>query len=488
MTTTLKIQNINSWLETDDDILHNKLWNALRFPEKNYYHSTLYKKGLWDGYKEFYHKNSGMFLTGLLPEILTALKIKKINYNVIDERNSVKWKYKSIDENFLNQWLPKNHKPVTLHDYQIDYVHQAIKYDRGLIKAPTSAGKTFIMISIMKCLPESTPILFMTKNSGLVDQNYKDMKDWGIQNLGRYYGGHKELNRVMCVTAHTATLNGLKKLLPQFKVLIVDEIHECMSEVPLKIYKLMKGASLRFGISATPFKFTQNNQKGEEECNDKVHKYKTKGFFGAVFKTTTTKTGVLTTKDLQERGILSKSRCTFYPIDTPKTIQNEPYMDAVTLGISNNFEFLKIIKRLSQSLQGRSIILVERIDQGEYLNQLIPGSIWLQGKDDLDTRASVFRELKFSGEKIIAITMRQIITAGINVFIHNLVNAAGGKAEHSVVQQMGRGLRCAGDKSILDYYDFIFKTNDYLFDHSNQRVKILANEGHQITIKESIDF
>ena len=133
-------------------------------------------------------------------------------------------------------------------------------------------------------------------------------------------------------------------------------------------------------------------------------------------------------------------------------------------------------------------MLVERIDQGEYLNQLIPGSVWIQGKDDLAIRAKVFQDLKYSGENVIAISMRQIITAGINVFIHNLVNAAGGKAEHSIIQQMGRGLRCAQDKEILDYYDFIFNTNHYLHTHSKQRLDTIANEGHMIVVKEKIDF
>ena len=53
---------------------------------------------------------------------------------------------------------------------------------------------------------------------------------------------------------------------------------------------------------------------------------------------------------------------------------------------------------------------------------------------------------------------------------------------------MGRGLRCASDKDVLDYYDFLFRTNQYLEDHSMQRIQVLDNEGHDITIKESIDF
>ena len=100
--TILKIQNINSWLYTHNQELKDKLWNALRFFEKGAFHSTAYKKGVWDGYRDFFNRNSGMFMTGLLPEVLAALKLFKVNYEILDERNAVQWKYDSIDADFLN--------------------------------------------------------------------------------------------------------------------------------------------------------------------------------------------------------------------------------------------------------------------------------------------------------------------------------------------------------------------------------------------------
>lgn len=304
------------------------------------------------------------------------------------------------------------------------------------------------------------------------------MQKWGIENVGRYYGGYKEPNYIMCCTAHKDTLAGIDRLLPKFKALIVDEVHDCMSNVPMAAYKKMTNASVRLGISATPFKFAGK---------DKVQKYNVMGHFGAVFKTNTTESGYLTTKELQGRQILSKSHVTVYPIDTPDNIAHEPYMDAVTMGIANNIEFLRIVTRLARSLKGRTLILVERIDQGNYLKQLIPEAHWIKGADKISVREEVFKDLK-KGENVIAICMRQIVTAGINVFVHNMINASGGQAEHSVIQQMGRGLRCAPDKEYLDFYDFLFRTNQYLFKHSTNRINVLAEEGHDMNIKEAIDF
>lgn len=478
MSNIIKVTNTYSWLLTENANLRDKLYRSLRVHGKNYWHSTLYKKKIWDGYIEFFKKNSGMFLTGLLPEVAASLKVWNEPYTFQDERPPTQWLHKNIDEKFLHQWAPDGEPKFHLYDYQVDYVNQAIRFGRGLIVAPTGAGKTNVLISILKSLPPKTPTLFLTKNSGLVNQNYEEMKKWSIEGLGRFYGGFKEPNFVMCCTVHKDTFGSIDRLLPKFKALIVDEVHECMSKIPVNAYKKMTNATIRLGISATPFKYAGK---------DKEQKFNVKGHFGAVFRTTTTESGYLTTKELQDRKILSKSRCTVYKINEPNNIQHEPYGDAVTLGIANNFFFLKTIQKLAASLKGRTLILVERIDQGEYLKQLIPHAHWISGKDKLSVKADVFKELR-EQDNCVAIAIRHIITAGINVFLHNLINASGGAAEHAIIQQMGRGLRCAEDKEYLDFYDFIFRTNQYLEDHSMNRIKTLAEQGHEITIKEEFDF
>lgn len=483
----IKAENLNSWLLTDDKELKYKFWKALRFADPNRFHNPAYQKKFWDGFVDFFNQKSGMFLSGLMPEVMAGMKrLGKTNYKMVDNRGKINWKIKSIDKDFLAPFTPKSvlerdGKPVELHDYQVDYVNQAIKFNRGIITAPTGAGKTYILISILKCLPPGTKVLFLTKNKGLVHQNWLEMKEWGIPNLGRWYGTSKktkEINDVMCAVIHPATFHNLKDIMDDFEVVIVDEVHECMAPVAIGAYRKLNNAGARFGISATPFKYAGK---------DKIQMFNLKGFFGGVFRTTTTESGTLTTKDLQARGILSPSRCTFYPLYEPKNIQHEPYGDAVTLGIADNFYFHDVVKRLARSLKGRTLILVERKDQGEYLKQLMPDAHWIWGNIKLETRQEVYRDLKV-GESVICVAMRHIITAGINVYVHNMINASGGNAEHNIIQQMGRGLRCAKDKDMLDFYDFIFRTNKYLEDHSENRVETLANEGHHVTIKQEIDF
>lgn len=460
----LRIQNCYSWLYSEDMETLSVLHEKMKFRERNYFHSRLYKQKLWDGYTEFFSKKTGRFLTGLLPEVKAALKHLGVEYKTLDERDEFSFGVEEIDEDFLGDG-------IKLYDYQIDLTNSLIKYRRGVVLAPTGSGKTNIMISILKALPENCPTLVLANKKSLVQQNYEEIKKWGFDNVGRLYGKYKEPNIITCSTVQS--LHKMEGVLPKVKALIVDEIHENMSKQPKKYFNKLSSCSVRAAVSATPFKFG-----GKDQCQ----KWLVKGYFGPVLKAKSVG-GTLTTSHLQKRGTLSGSRCVFFPVREPQ-LKYEIYMDAVTRGIAENWTFHEMVKKLSDRLSGRTLILVERIVQGDALASLIPGSLWVQGKDDLDTRKMVIEKLKTSKNKVVAIGTQQIFTAGINVMAHNVINAAGGQADHHIVQRVGRGLRTADDKEILNYYDFLFENNEYLLKHSRKRMEILKGEGHEVSVEE----
>lgn len=470
----LKLQNQYSWLQSDERDIKDLLWTKLRFREKNYYHSSLYKQKKWDGYKEFFKKESGRFLTGLLPEVLLALTHLKREYHILDERSPFKFATTKIDKNFLNQWAPEG-KEVTLHDYQVDIIEKMSQAHRGLVVAPTGAGKTYIIIAGLKCLPPKCPTVVLTKNVDLARQIYADLGEWKFPRLGRVLGGKKPVFEPGLITvANIDSIHKMEKLLPHIRAVFVDEIHIMMSAVPCTAYRKMPNAYVRFGISATPFKFG-----GTDTCQ----RYDTKGHFGPVIRPFG---GNLTTKELQDRKILAPSKCVFYPIHEPM-LPYETYQDATTLGIAENLHFNTIVAKLAKKIGGRTLIIVERIKHGEMLHALIPGSKWVYGQDGEKARDEMKAALQ-KGEKAVCIVQQQLISAGINVFIHNLINAMGSKATHHLIQRLGRGLRKADDKDILNYYDFTHYTNDYLYSHSLLRLKTFRDEGHEVIEKDEVDF
>ncbi len=469
---TLKIENVHSQLFTSDEKIKQILWSAMRHRERGYFHNVRYKMKLWDGYVDFFKMESGKFLTGLLPEIRLALNQMGVEYTVIDNRDSVKFTVDTVDEQWLNKHLQSGMKPVELRDYQVELINMSIRNQRGVIFAPTSAGKTNILVGTLLALPPNTPTLVLANRKSLVDQNYDEIRMWGFKDVGRFYGDHKEIRNITCATVQSAHL--LKGIFPKIKCLFVDEIHEMMSKKPRAVYNACKNASVRIGMSATPFKFGES---------DKVQKYEVKGYIGPVLA----KKKRLSTKDLQEREILASAECVFYPVHEPK-LPYHVYMDAVTDGIAHNLVLHEMTRRLVKSLPGRTLIIVERIPHGDLLHDLIPGSLWVRGEDDLQTRKGVIDRLKNEKEDLVAIATSGIFNTGINVFIHNLINCAGGQAEHQIIQRFGRGLRVTADKKHLKYYDWIFTNNDYLEKHSWKRVDILQKEGHTVTVMEEFDL
>jgi superfamily II DNA or RNA helicase len=466
---TIKIENNYSWLHTEDEKLRLELWKALRWKEKNYFHNARYRMKLWDGFKNFFDKDTGKFLTGLLPEVKLFIKNQKQEYQCIDNRDPVKFGIESVTEDFLGNG-------VKLRDYQVDYINQAIKNRRGIVFAPTSSGKTNVMIGILKALPPNTPTLVLANRTSLVDQNYDEITKAGIANVGRFYGGKKEANMITCATVQSAHL--LKPLLPKIRCLIVDEIHEMMSKKPRQVYAACKAASVRLGFSATPFKFGESDQ---------CQKYEVKGYIGPVFLAKNTATGRLTTKELQIREILASAECTFRPIRNPD-LPYHTYIDAVTEGIAENDEFHQINKRLVDTLDGRILIIVERLEHGDRLLDLIPDAVWVRGQDTIETRKVVINRLKEEKGKIVAIATSGIFNTGLNVFVHHLINSAGGQAEHQIVQRFGRGLRRASDKDHVYYHDWYFHNNDYLEKHSKKRIAVLKKEGHNVKVLDELDI
>jgi len=325
------------------------------------------------------------------------------------------------------------------------------------------------MLSILKCLPVNTKALVLQNRKTLAIQNYEEYTRWGLHNVGRIWGGVDEPNDITVSTVQS--ISKAEDLLPQIQVLLVDEIHDMMSAAPKTVYRMLKNCSVRIAVSATPFKFGES---------DKIQKFYVKGFFGPPFKIKSTESGVVTTKELQDRGRLSKSKCQFHKITSPD-LEYELYQDAVNLGIVENAELHEKVVNIANSQSGRTLILVDRLAHGDTLQSLIPNALWVQGKDNDETRKQVIDQLQKS-DNCVAIATQGIFNTGINVFVHTLINAAGGQADHQIIQRMGRGLRTAKDKNELLYIDFIFETNPYLHRHSLKRVKILEKQGHEIEI------
>jgi len=130
-----------------------------------------YIDGKWDGYINLYSKTTKTFPTGLLSAVTKILDKKKIKYTV----NINYEQHPSRSLPFEVDW--GNIKPDI---DQVDAIEAAVKYGRGIVKAPTGWGKTAVFArGVISSL--GVPTLFVANKKQLLDDAASDFKN-GIKN------------------------------------------------------------------------------------------------------------------------------------------------------------------------------------------------------------------------------------------------------------------------------------------------------------------
>ena len=96
MATSITVNNDFCQLQTDNKQLSDYLIANLKFRQKGYQFSPLYKSKKWDGFVNFFSAKTGKFLSGILPEI--CMIVKKFNevYELNDLRTPIKFKFDKI--------------------------------------------------------------------------------------------------------------------------------------------------------------------------------------------------------------------------------------------------------------------------------------------------------------------------------------------------------------------------------------------------------
>jgi len=201
-----------SRIVTDNPELFKALQRLYTFQIPGATYSAAYRRRSWDGKKRFIG-NSGVFRTGLLPRVMDHLK--KIDCIPDIECNIPKESPPKI-EKFSN---------MKYYDYQEDLIGKALEAKRGVICAPTGAGKTLVMGGLVKSLGNrKMVILFNSKQ--LLKQSYDFLKDiCKIESVGLCFGeGYIYGDIMLC------TVQSIEKILDTHledtEVLMVDECHE----------------------------------------------------------------------------------------------------------------------------------------------------------------------------------------------------------------------------------------------------------------------
>ena len=130
--------------------------------------------------------------------------------------------------------------------------------------------------------------------------------------------------------------------------------------------------------------------------------------------------------------------------------------------------------------------MVDRVQTGEMLQEIIPNSIFVSGKMKSKDRKDEYKEVQQVDGKVIIATYG-VASTGINIVrIYNLVLFEAGKSFVRVIQSIGRGIRVAPDKTHVTVYD-VCSNCKFSKRHLAKRKKFYTEAEYPFSIKK-VDY
>ena len=417
-----KINEVYLKIEADADI-RRELGEYFTFEVPGFKFMPQYRNRVWDGKIRLFSYATGQIYAGLYPYI-----VDWCNKNDVQIVDGTKIQDVTVNDEDVTRFLKALKIPLEIRDYQREAFVHSIKKSRCLLLSPTASGKSLIvyLMLIYNLLrlkeKKQDKILIIVPTTSLVEQLYKDFKDYGYnsdRNVHRIYQGHdKETNKRVVISTWQSVYNLPKKWFQQFGMVIGDEAHLFKAVSLTKIMTKLTNCKYRVGLTGTL-------------DGTKTHKLVLEGLFGTVNK-------VVSTSELQEKKQLAdlKIFCLILQHDKQareflygKTYQEE--MDYLVKSEKRN----RYIRNLCLSLQGNTLCLFQYVEKhGMELKKLIEEKsdgrkiFYVHGGVEADEREKI-RFITEKSDDAIIVASYGTFSTGINIRnLHNIVFSSPSKS------------------------------------------------------------
>ena len=454
-----------------------KIANKLKFDLPYARHMPSYKLGRWDGTKTYF----GIGGTGYLAHLDVILPIvEDAGYEILieDLRQHSKIEFEPITENYWadqGKTWPKGHPeagtPIVLRDYQFDVVNKFLANTQALQEVATGAGKTITTATLSHLCEPYGRTMIIVPNKSLVVQTEEDYRNLGLD-VGVYFGDRKELGKTHTICTwqslnvldkksyDDATLS-LAEFIEGVAAIIIDEVHQAKAEVLTKLLtQNFSNCAIRWGLTGTVPKEAWEFQGILASIGPVINQ--------------------VSAHDLQEKGVLANLQINIVQTNDVQVFRN--YQEEYSFLVTDDHRISWMgnkIKEISQT--GNTLVLVNRIDTGNKLIELIPDAVFVSGAVKLTDRKEEYDEIKTSSDKIIVATYG-VAAVGINIpRIFNLVLIEPGKSFVRVIQSIGRGIRRAEDKDHVEIWD-ITSACKYAKRHLTERKKFYKEAKYPFAI------
>ena len=473
-------------VDADEDVRRD-LGEYFTFSVPGFKFMPQYRSRHWDGKIRLFSYATGQIYTGLYPYILNWCD--ENNVSVVDKTDI---KDADVDDKKIDQFIEALKIPFTVRDYQKEAFAYSLRKHRCLLLSPTASGKSLIIylmvrFNLIRCVDKNDKILIVVPTTSLVEQLYKDFKDYGYNSsahVHRIYQGHeKHSDKRVYISTWQSIYKMPKKWFEEFGCVIGDEAHLFKAVSLTKILTRLENCKYRIGLTGTL-------------DDSKTHKLVLEGLFGAVNK-------VISTKTLQDNKQLAdlKIYCLVLQHDNMSKdfLKDKSYQEEMDFLVSNEIRN-KYIRNLCLSLEGNSLCLFQYVEKhGTILKKLIEDKnenkkvFFVYGGVDTEERERI-RAITEKSDNSIIIASYGTFSTGINIRnLHNIIFSSPSKSRIRNLQSIGRGLRLKDNNSNATLYDisddltYQGKEN-YTLSHFKERINIYNEEGfdyevHQVELR-----
>jgi superfamily II DNA or RNA helicase len=463
-----------------------KLANTFKYEDPTARYRPAYKLGRWDGKVSMFGLGGNGYLSQL-EKCLGILSDMNISIDELDDlRTNKQISFEPVTETYWadqGKVWPTGHQqagqPIMLRDYQVDAINMFLTNTQALQEIATGAGKTITTATLSQLAEKYGRTITIVPNKSLVEQTEEDFIAVGLD-VGVYYGDRKDLGRTHTICTWQS-LNVLDKksknwdlenaltlaeFLDGVKTVIVDEVHMAKAEVLKNLLTInLCNAPIRWGLTGTVPKDA----------------FEAEPIFASIGPVV----GGIKAHELQEMGVLSNLHVNIVQlIDLPEF---KSYQDELKYLVTNKDRmkyFSNLISGISTS--GNTLILVNRIDTGKLLTELIEGAVFISGEVKGSKRAEEYKEHATMDNKVTVATFG-VAAVGINIpRIFNLVLLEPGKSFVRVIQSIGRGIRKAEDKDFVQIWD-ITSSCKFAKRHLTTRKKFYKDAKYPFTI-DKVDW
>ena len=458
-----------------------KIVNKLKFDLPYARHMPAYKLGRWDGTKTFFGIGGTGYLSHL-DVILPILEDDGYDVEVEDLRSHQEFKFNKIEQNYWadqDKMWPPGHpmagQPIILRDYQYDVINKFLENPQSLQEVATGAGKTITTATLSHLCEPYGRTMVIVPNKSLVVQTEEDYKNLGLD-VGVYFGDRKELGKTHTICTWQS-LNVLEKKsynddtlsLAEFCegviAIIIDEVHQAKADVLMRLAtQNFRNCGIRWGLTGTIPK-----EKWE---------------FQSILASIGPVINQVSAYDLQQKDVLAKLEINI--LQTTDIVEFRSYQEEYTWLVTDQKRISWIANKIQDIADtGNTLVLVNRIDTGNKIIDILKDTVFISGAVKLNDRKEEYDEIKTSDNKIIVATYG-VAAVGINIpRIFNLVLLEPGKSFVRVIQSIGRGIRKAEDKDFVQIWD-ITSTCKYAKRHLTERKKYYKEAKYPFTITKVI--